>query len=96
MITVGFECGAKNTKTVVLKDGEILGKGSVLTGFDQEKAVNDSLDQAITASGISKDDVEKFGGPGSGKASISIADNEVNDIKAMKDIKIQVPHRKKW
>lgn len=83
MITVGIDCGAKNTKTVVLKDGEIVGKGSVLTGFDQEKAVNDSLDLAIKAAGISKDDIEKYGGTGSGKASISMADNEVNDIKAM-------------
>jgi benzoyl-CoA reductase subunit D len=83
MITVGIDCGAKNTKTVVLKDGDIIGKGSVLTGFDQEKAVNDSLDQAIKDAGISKDDVDRFGGTGPGKASISMADNEVNDIKAM-------------
>lgn len=83
MITVGIDCGAKNTKTIIMKDGKIVGKAMVLTGFDQEKAVNDSLDQAIKAAGISKDDVDRFGGTGSGKASISMADNEVNDIKAM-------------
>ena len=83
MISAGIDCGAKNTKTVILKDGQIIGKGKVLAGFDQEKAVNDSLEQAIKAAGISKDDIGKFGGTGSGKASISMADNEVNDIKAM-------------
>jgi len=83
MITAGIDCGAKNTKTIIMKDGQIIGKGSVLTGFDQEKAVNDSLDQAIQAAGISREDIEKIGGTGSGKAFISVAGNKVNDIKAM-------------
>lgn len=83
MITVGIDCGAKSTKSVVLKGGEIIGKGFVLTGFDQEKAVKRSLDQVMKAAGISKEDVDRFVGTGSGKGSISMADNEVNDIKAM-------------
>ena len=83
MISAGIDCGTKNTKTVIMKDGQIIGKGSVLTGFDQEKAVNDSFDRAIKDAGISKDDVDKVGGAGSGKSSFSIADNEINDIKAM-------------
>ena len=39
MITAGIDCGAKNTKTVILKDDKIIGRGSVLTGFDQAWAV---------------------------------------------------------
>jgi activator of 2-hydroxyglutaryl-CoA dehydratase len=34
MITAGIDCGAKNTKTIILKDREIVGKGMVLTGFE--------------------------------------------------------------
>ena len=83
MITAGIDCGAKNTNTVIMKDGDIIGKGMVQTGFDQEKAVNDSLEMALAAAGISKDDIEKIGGTGSGKDSIKMADNTVNDIKAM-------------
>jgi benzoyl-CoA reductase subunit D len=83
MITAGIDCGAKNTKTVILKDGKIIGKGSVLTGFDQEKAVADSLASALEAAGLDKEAVEKIGGTGSGKKSIKMADEEVNDIKAM-------------
>jgi benzoyl-CoA reductase subunit D len=83
MITAGIDCGAKNTKTVILKDGEIVGKGSVLTGFDQEKAVEDSLAQAVGAAGISREDIEKIGGTGSGSNSIKMADVLINDIKAM-------------
>jgi len=83
MITAGIDCGAKNTKTVILKDGEIIGKGSVLTGFDQEKAVADSLASALEAATLDKEAVEKIGGTGCGKKSIKMADEEVNDIKAI-------------
>ena len=83
MITAGIDCGAQNTKTVILKDGQIIGKASVLTGFDQEKAVKGSLGQALEIAGIARDNIEKIGGTGSGKNAISVADTEVNDIKAM-------------
>lgn len=83
MISAGIDCGAKNTKTIILKDGQIIGKGSVLTGFDQEKAVNGSLENAIKDAGISRDDIEKIGGTGSGSKSIKMVDDIVNDIKAM-------------
>jgi len=83
MITAGIDCGAKNTKTVIMKDGRIVGKGMILTGFDQEAAVNSSLDAALKEASISIEDVKIFCGTGSGKDSISIAQEKVNDIKAM-------------
>ena len=83
MITAGIDCGAKNTKTIIIKDGMIIGKGMVLTGFDQEKAVAGSLEQAIQNAGISRDDIQRICGTGSGNKAIKVADDEVNDIKAM-------------
>lgn len=83
MITAGIDCGAKNTKTIILKDGQITGKAKVLTGFDQEKAVEDSLRQAADNAGISKDAVQKIYATGCGRKTVKIADEIVNDIKAM-------------
>ncbi len=83
MITAGIDCGAKNTKTVIIEDGQIIGKGSVLTGFDQEKAVADSLDRAIKAAGISNDDIKKIIGTGSGQKAIKMAADTINEITAM-------------
>jgi benzoyl-CoA reductase subunit D len=83
MITAGVDCGAKNTKTIIMKDGNIIGKASVLTGFDQEEAVRKSFEAALKVAGISKGDVEHIGGTGSGADSIKEADNKVNDIKAI-------------
>jgi benzoyl-CoA reductase subunit D len=83
MITAGIDCGAKNTKTVILKDGKIIGKGIVLTGFDQSQAVKESFEMALKEAGISQADLAHVGGTGSGAKSISVADVNVNDIKAM-------------
>jgi benzoyl-CoA reductase subunit D len=83
MIVAGIDCGAKNTKAVIMKEGLILGKGLVLTGFDPEKAVEASLGKALENAGVSREAVEKIGGTGSGKESITIADTQVNDIKAI-------------
>jgi benzoyl-CoA reductase subunit D len=83
MITAGIDCGAKNTKSVIIKDGKIIGKGSVLTGFDQQKAVADSLNKAIKAAGISNGDVERIIGTGSGHRAIKVAADTIDEIKAM-------------
>jgi len=83
MISAGIDCGAKNTKSVIIKDGAIIGKGSVLTGIDQEKAVEDSLDQAITTAGISIDDIKRIIGTGSGQKAITVAADTINEIRAM-------------
>jgi benzoyl-CoA reductase subunit D len=55
----------------------------VLTGFDQEKAVEESLDIAIQAAGIARDDIQRICATGSGKNAVKIADDDVNDIQAM-------------
>ena len=83
MITAGIDCGAKNTKSVILKDGKIIGRGMVLTGFEQAEAVKDSFEMALKDAGINSKDVERIGGTGSGAKSIQEADVKVNDIKAM-------------
>ena len=83
MITAGIDCGAKNTKAVILKDGKIIGKGLVLTGFDQAEAVNASFEMAIREAGIESKDVAHIGGSGSGAKSIHQADVMVYDIRAM-------------
>lgn len=83
MITAGIDCGAKNTKTVILKDGKIIGKGMVLTGFEQAEAVKASLEIALKDAQVDFKDVKHIGGTGSGAKSIREADIKVNDIKAM-------------
>ncbi len=83
MITAGIDCGAGNTKTIILKNGEIIGKAIVLSGFDGVKAVQDSLEKALNAAGISRKDLAGIGGTGSGINFVGMADYKVSGDRAM-------------
>jgi len=83
MMIAGIDCGAKNTKTAILKDGNIIGKGIALTGFDQAIAVKESFEAALKDAGIDSKDIEKIGGTGAGMDEIKEADIKVNEVKAM-------------
>jgi benzoyl-CoA reductase subunit D len=83
MIAAGIDSGAKNTKAVILKDGQVVGKGLVLTGFDQGQAVEDSLALAMQQAGIARQDIHRVFGTGSGKKAVKIANGSVNEIQAM-------------
>jgi len=83
MIVAGIDCGAKNTKTVIMKDKEILGKGITLTGFDQTIAVEGSLSEALKDADMSREDIAVIGGTGAGMDDINQAKVKVNEIKSM-------------
>ncbi|MGD9055906.1 MAG: acyl-CoA dehydratase activase [Desulfobacterales bacterium] len=83
MITAGIDCGAKNTQAIILQEGQIIGKAMLATGYDQEKAAEESLAQAAKDAGIAKDDVQKIFTTGSGRTSLKVADDTVSEIKAM-------------
>jgi benzoyl-CoA reductase subunit D len=73
MISAGIDCGAKNTKTIILKDGRIIGKGWALSGFDQNRVIIASWESALKDAGIHQDDVDRICGTGAGKSSIKNA-----------------------
>jgi benzoyl-CoA reductase subunit D len=83
MITAGIDCGAKTTKTIIVKEGRIIGRGMVLTGFEQSEAVWASLEMAMKDAGVSTRDLNHIGGTGSGVKAINEADVKVNEIKAI-------------
>jgi benzoyl-CoA reductase subunit D len=83
MIVAGIDCGAKNTKAVILRDGAIVGRGLVATGFEQTQAVKTSLKLALLDAGAARTDVACVAGTGAGAGAIIEADIKVNDIKAI-------------
>ena len=87
MISAGIDCGAKTTKVVVMKDGKIVGKAKVLTGFDQNKTIMAAWDLALNNAKVSAGDVKQICGTGSGKNAVKSCfpstRDLVNDIKAM-------------
>jgi benzoyl-CoA reductase subunit D len=87
MISAGMDCGAKTTKAVLMKDGQIIGKAKVVTGFDQKKSILEAWDLALKEAKCSAGDVNRLCGTGAGKNVVKGAlpgtGDLANDIKAM-------------
>ncbi|MFW9829681.1 MAG: acyl-CoA dehydratase activase [Candidatus Thorarchaeota archaeon] len=80
MITVGIDCGSKNTKVVVLKENEVLSTASVLSGFDQEESAQQALNKALEKARIKREEVKHITVTGAGMEAISFADDNVTTI----------------
>jgi benzoyl-CoA reductase subunit D len=82
MITAGVDCGAKNTKVVILKDGNILSRSSVLSGFDQKGAAKQAFEEALKQANLAAADVTIITATGAGKKEVDFANNTVTEVGA--------------
>jgi benzoyl-CoA reductase subunit D len=82
MITAGIDCGSKNTKVVIVKEGVVLSKASVLSGFDQEESAEQALKIALEEAGIKREDVEHITATGAGMEAIRFSHNTITTITA--------------
>ncbi len=81
-ITAGIDAGAKNTKVVILRDGEVIGRGTTLTGFEQVEAVEKALSMALEAAGIGRDQIQRIVGTGAGRSNIPPAHDTLTEVTA--------------
>ncbi|MFX0095316.1 MAG: BadF/BadG/BcrA/BcrD ATPase family protein, partial [Candidatus Hodarchaeota archaeon] len=77
MITAGIDLGAKAVKTVILKDGQVIGRGLTLSGFEQIIAAEKSFNNAMQEANVSRDQIQYVVSTGMGK-SIVINNPPVN------------------
>jgi benzoyl-CoA reductase subunit D len=82
MITAGIDCGAKNVRALVLKDGEVAGKALVPAGMDTAAAANQAFDQALAEAGLSRLQVEKVIATGAGKNEVAFKNGVVTEVGA--------------
>jgi len=82
MITAGVDCGAKNVKVVILKDGEIIGKGIKLAGMNTNAAAEEAFQQALAQAGLTRDDVAKVTTTGAGKNEPTFEHEIVTEVGA--------------
>jgi benzoyl-CoA reductase subunit D len=82
MITAGIDCGAKNIRALILKDGELVGKALEPAGMDTGAAANQAYDTALKEAGLSRDQVDKVIATGSGKNEVSFKDGIVTEVGA--------------
>ena len=82
MITAGIDCGSKNTKVVLMKEGNILSTASVLSGFDQEESAEQALNSALEKAGIKRDEVKHITATGAGMEAIKFSNDTITTITA--------------
>ena len=82
MITAGIDFGAKNVKVVILNDGEIVGKGNALTGFDLKVAAKDASEMALKTAGLKREDIAHITETGIGQGSVEFAADSVSEVGA--------------
>jgi benzoyl-CoA reductase subunit D len=82
MVTIGMDFGAKNTKAVVLKNGQLLAISSVPSGFDQKASEEQALNEALDKAKLTKNDVEHLTVTGAGMDAATLANDTVTEITA--------------
>lgn len=82
MITAGIDIGSKNTKVVILRDDEVVGRAVAASGFEQEEAAGRALEDAVKDAGITGDDVGFLVGTGVGRKSVEFVDHRATEIAA--------------
>jgi len=82
MITAGADVGSKTVKVVVLKDGNIIGKGISTAGLEAEGAWNKAWADALKEAGISRDDINKTVATGARLKEVKGYDEEMSMVTA--------------
>jgi benzoyl-CoA reductase subunit D len=82
MIVAGLDVGAKNVHAVLIRDGELVSRASVLSGFDHEESAERGLADAATAAGISRPDIDVIAATGAGRKALSFAVHQPTEVAA--------------
>ncbi|MFH1351422.1 MAG: acyl-CoA dehydratase activase [Pseudomonadota bacterium] len=82
MITAGMDVGAKTFKVVILKDGQIVGKGIAAAGLEADGAIRRAWEIALKEADISGGEVDRVFATGSRRTEIKGYDDEVSEVVA--------------
>jgi benzoyl-CoA reductase subunit D len=66
VITAGIDLGTQSVKAVILKDGAVISRGQVFSGFDPAKAAEQAVGEALKKAKLSLSDVDHVTATGSG------------------------------
>jgi benzoyl-CoA reductase subunit D len=82
MITAGIDVGAKWVKVVLLRDGAVIGRSKVLTGFDQRESAAQALDTALQETGLEPGALEAVAATGAGREDVPGDPVRVTEVSA--------------
>lgn len=79
-ITAGVDVGSLTAKSVVIKDGEIVGRALIPSGINPEASGLEVLQKALQDAGLTRDDLSYVVATGYGRISAPYADKTVTEI----------------
>ena len=82
MITAGIDMGAKTIKVVILKDGQIIGRGNVFSGFETRESAEEALRLALDEAGLTLKDIQTIYATGAGRKEAPHAVNDITEVGA--------------
>jgi len=72
--------GSSSAKAVIMRDGNIISLGIVLTGADSTAAATEALELALKNAGLKFDDVRYTVSTGYGRVNVPFADKHITEI----------------
>jgi activator of 2-hydroxyglutaryl-CoA dehydratase len=95
MIQVGIDVGAKFIKALVIKDGNVIAKDQIPTGFESKENAAKLFEQVLHKAGISRDEVNSITSTGSGRKVVDFATKSITAVTAAsKGIQTCIPKYK--
>jgi benzoyl-CoA reductase subunit D len=82
MISAGIDIGGRDVKVLLLKNGQVLAREKAAGGFDQAGVIEDLMEKAVKAAGMTRKEIQKIGVTGSGKKYAPSHDVEITEVGA--------------
>lgn len=82
MIVAGIDVGAKNVRVVLVRDGEVIARVVVPSGFDQEESAERGLAEAAGVAEVQRGDIATVAATGAGRKATSFASERPTEIMA--------------
>jgi benzoyl-CoA reductase subunit D len=80
MITAGIDMGSKTIKVVILKDGQIIGKGMDLAGFEGREVAEKVFAAALEQAGIGRDEIQEIYATGAGRKNAPYTKKDITEV----------------
>jgi benzoyl-CoA reductase subunit D len=82
MLVAGLDVGAKNVHAVLLRDGKVVARAAVSSGFDHEESAERGLQEAAAMAGVKRDDIAVVAATGAGRKALDFAGQKPTEIAA--------------
>jgi predicted CoA-substrate-specific enzyme activase len=82
VLVAGIDVGAKNVHTVLIRDGDLVARAVVASGFDHAESAERGLAEAALIAGARREDIELVAATGAGRKALPFAAEQPTEIAA--------------